>query len=1311
MNLSRKKYSRRKRRRPDRLLSNKANEEGQENSDHYQDQAETRQVDTTVGRSSNDNICVTSGATPLSSGSASNFPAQSEPHSLPSTDLQRKKSSHQHSNVEVQLATVDENSSDDSSDYEDINDGQETYFSEYLDNPFFDLFEHTEQNTEVDERINYDDEDELTDGSSLRREYEGDAAIRELTRSFLLSFKRSMPRSVFLGVISLYGKCRQTYEQYEHLVAMMKDGEHPTQLPCVTTMRKTIFPRLLKTVLAKSSILELPTKPGFARYLRRTSIQSKYQTQAVVVLPSTWARLDVRSLHILRDIACVHKCRCQRHFGSTDLRVDSTRHVLERHQLSERANALWVNKSGVPIPSTVGMNVRFHTTDTSNISQLLDDNDNFMNEKVQYRGENCTAYEAEILSTHHVRHSDSNGVFIETGREPTIESDSLRTTLSRCITFLQTLCKKQHQDSSASSDSGSEHEQSRHNMPKTRRQREIRRKISDARLDNDRKYILPSDHITIVSFGRSSVVGVYVSRFWVERLDDERNFFLILNFNNDGRISYSSLSTIGAPVYINDGSSHKRESRSGSQCQTTGRLSNGMRYYMYRILLYADDFNPRSSLFPKGSVGGVYLSPSGLNVRSRRSQTSIRTVSLTPHGVSTNVVLDSIIGDLVTGSISGFDSYDAYGERVRIYLDIMGFVGDYPASSAVVDLKGHNATAPCTHCGFTFNKSTGMSTFAYSTSITSNNNAYMRTQQRTESLRSLNLSDHHHKCLGTSVIEYDDLINSNSCPLLKLASKHNESVSTEISISPYPLFKKDGYFLNVIAPDHLVSGLFKGILTVVFIQLTDNTNRDKLQMYLRKLLSDYGFQTQSVLFKQKTNKLVPGLSMSTLYCILTFVPAVLEALGELQDHPAKGMLINLHRFSSIAFWWPSLSCDGADAWSFVHGTGLTNYHRCLKVLAANFVKAVDKFSRQYPDLSHHVDRPNAHRLLELAQHTIPTYNHITYVCELVFESAHQPLKFFLSRNHSLRSHIYAVQLVLAKDWLIRVWSLWSIHTDPNESDRDKHFALMGLLRFMGSEKIDGIDWNAPSFKEYLEQLKEHVHKLMRGTVERRLDKWYSNSRMTFSSDPKWIVQNVPTGFKFSSEQESFFSITSNELSGMSLQQPGGFKLCMKAVLDRGFGSSGKSNHERLDLGDIVQILLTSGFEHNRFITSTTSDKGMPHFFVVGGLYRCKNGKSCAVVKKCTVISTSSPSQLPGTKQSPYIEVQTPNFYDTRTCTRYYYMELKRSVTKVGVIHNCKMQNQCVFSSTTKEVKHCQTTQNGGRFFITTRSMGYPPRRS
>ena len=108
-----------------------------------------------------------------------------------------------------------------------------------------------------------------------------------------------------------------------------------------------------------------------------------------------------------------------------------------------------------------------------------------------------------------------------------------------------------------------------------------------------------------------------------------------------------------------------------------------MRYYMYCMILYADDFNSRSALFPKGSVGGIYMTPSSFHVCTRLSQSCIRKLSLTPAGISTNAVIDHLIDALVSGSLEGVDCVDAFGEQVKVYFDILGFIGDYPASSSV----------------------------------------------------------------------------------------------------------------------------------------------------------------------------------------------------------------------------------------------------------------------------------------------------------------------------------------------------------------------------------------------------------------------------------------------------------------------------------------------------------------------------------------------------------------------------------------------------------------------------------------------------
>ena len=287
------------------------------------------------------------------------------------------------------------------------------------------------------------------------------------------------------------------------------------------------------------------------------------------------------------------------------------------------------------------------------------------------------------------------------------------------------------------------------------------------------------------------------------------------------------------------------------------------------------------------------------------------------------------------------------------------------------------------------------------------------------------------------------------------------------------------------------------------------------------------------------------------------------------------MIINSHRFFSLACWWPSLNADGREAWNFVHGTGIDKYHHSLQVLPANFVKSIEKFSKSYPLLSGLVDRPNTERLMELVYHTIPLFNHVAFVCELVYESAHQPLKFFLSRNHTLSSHLYSVHLILSKDWMIRLWSLWRIHRDEAESADFRHHALVGLIRLLVGDEVDKVRWASCSVSKCLNEIREHINHLMIGTVEKRLDKWYQDAGMSFHSVPRWELQIPPKSHRFSLAQNEFFKRALTLLSTLSLQPLDDLRICYMASLFRGFGSSSKSTHEGIRIGDIVQLLLTA----------------------------------------------------------------------------------------------------------------------------------------
>lgn len=88
--------------------------------------------------------------------------------------------------------------------------------------------------------------------------------------------------------------------------------------------------------------------------------------------------------------------------------------------------------------------------------------------------------------------------------------------------------------------------------------------------------------------------------------------------------------------------------------------------------------------FTRGSVGVAYMILLRLPLHKSCRQFSIRNLYQTPSKISTNLILDDIIADVVIGSKACFKIVVANGNDDRIVLEKPIFVEDNPASSVVV---------------------------------------------------------------------------------------------------------------------------------------------------------------------------------------------------------------------------------------------------------------------------------------------------------------------------------------------------------------------------------------------------------------------------------------------------------------------------------------------------------------------------------------------------------------------------------------------------------------------------------------------------
>jgi hypothetical protein len=99
--------------------------------------------------------------------------------------------------------------------------------------------------------------------------------------------------------------------------------------------------------------------------------------------------------------------------------------------------------------------------------------------------------------------------------------------------------------------------------------------------------------------------------------------------------------------------------------------------------------------------------PMGIPPAQRAGYGAVRCIDLTPPQMSTNVVLQYIVPDLVKCCTTGVQGQDPTANPVKIFIDVLGFIGDYPAISHALDVLGHNSRAPCHLCCFVRQDRTG----------------------------------------------------------------------------------------------------------------------------------------------------------------------------------------------------------------------------------------------------------------------------------------------------------------------------------------------------------------------------------------------------------------------------------------------------------------------------------------------------------------------------------------------------------------------------------------------------------------------------
>ena len=312
-----------------------------------------------------------------------------------------------------------------------------------------------------------------------------------------------------------------------------------------------------------------------------------------------------------------------------------------------------------------------------------------------------------------------------------------------------------------------------------------------------------------------------------------------------------------------------------------GVLSDGRRYAIMRCLLYTDDFQPYA--FKQASAGGCYILPLGIPVWKRNGVNSIRILGVTPAGVSSNRIIDAVIPDIVKMSSEGVVVRMPDGDEIVLFLDVVGYIGDYLAMVHLLDVTGVHGVAPCSFCTFhRANRSTDEdggylttenSSYGYSTAIHSGNLSFRRTRKRMQLWRTVS-GDRELQRIG---LRSESSVNLADLPLHRL-SEELEAVCDRVPLTqhghPVVPCVLDPYQGCFVAPDHVMIGVSQDI-TNAMLTLLRPSERKHTDSLATHALTTMGYTTDSSLVNTRTGR-IHNMSFSSFSAFFLVLPWALR---------------------------------------------------------------------------------------------------------------------------------------------------------------------------------------------------------------------------------------------------------------------------------------------------------------------------------------------------------------------------------------------------------------------------------------------------
>lgn len=574
----------------------------------------------------------------------------------------------------------------------------------------------------------------------------------------------------------------------------------------------------------------------------------------------------------------------------------------------------------------------------------------------------------------------------------------------------------------------------------------------------------------------------------------------------------------------------------------------------------------------------------------------------------------------------------------------------------------------------------------------------------------------------------------------------------------------------LIGPDHLVFGLAKDCINVVLSLLPKESYISEFEEIALSSLRQARLRTQGKLVNMQKKTLF-SMTISEVFALLQiseycFHVSVMKnerlqlssnatTVSELCKKTIK-VLGSLAAVAARLWFTPRLDEDGKEIvreFNNVHGT---TYLRKTQTIIHDHIKLMrevasydDEEAREYHSLKgtggnvlqkkrkiekslretnivlKMLDKPNVHRLLELAYFMLPMVGSATRIAELEFERGHQAMKRAVENSNQHQPHVDAVSAAIFNDWRGRL----SMLLRGDDSSQCTKLSLARIL--FGRDLIRTRNGLLNAEDEIKLQTAIGPNFLVQRLFQMQNAK-VLNEEASVTGSSFWEGVNresdIPRSIALSGAYPFLYSVASDDFETAHLTVH--YELIVKRaifllqqcitprkwqVLDRVYAkhhnSDNAKNETELRPGDIIQVNSLPWNDLVPVITTYDEEMGpvdtVINYFYVICLYtvECANG---AVVLPCEAIERNQNEEVIN-EPKPRIQIKNQKLYAIRKgLNEVKLLNLSRSCQRVLAQHQCSPQCSIAVVNSIREFYHDEHPLNS-QFYIRSRSSGFPPR--